>query len=74
MSATHPTPGGTQPTVISMDVYRSEPGVTAFRIATGISPTGSFDDYPVGGGVEYTYYVRAVGDSGATADSAEVTS
>jgi hypothetical protein len=70
VQATHPTPVGDQPTVISQDIYRSEAGAEAIRIAAGLSPTEPYLDYAVRSVVVYGYLVRAIGTTGAGADSA----
>lgn len=70
--ATHPAPGGGQPTVVSEDIYRSETNSSsdAIRIYTGNTPAATYYDYACASDTDYWYFVRAVGDTGATADSA----
>ena len=65
VSASHPTPAGEEPTVSSMAIWRSEEGAPGIRIAVGVSPTATFQDYAVASGVDYTYQVQAVGETGA---------
>lgn len=69
ISATHPDPEGNQPNVAWMDIHRSEAGAAAIRIAKQLAPTAVYQDWAVASGVEYAYFVRAVGTTGATADS-----
>lgn len=69
VAITNPPPAEGEPEVTHNDLYRREPGGAWVRIATGIEPDGTHDDYAVGSGVVYEYRVRAVGDNGTYTDS-----
>jgi hypothetical protein len=64
------SPGGSYPAPTSYDVFRSEDaGATYIRIAKDLDPDERYDDYAVGSGVEYHYYVRAKATNGTFTDS-----
>ena len=74
---TNPTPAGDEPTVTSNDVYvrvaaggRPDIGRTVaddgIRIATGVTPDGTYTDRAVAGGTSYEYRIRAYGDNGTS--------
>ena len=69
VTATHPTPEGSQPTVVAQAIYRSEAGAAAIRIASDIAPSATYHDYAIKSGVVYGYIVRAIGSTGTMADS-----
>lgn len=69
VTITNPAPTGDEPEVMHNDIYRREPGQGWVRIATGIAPDGTYDDYAVGSGVVYEYRARAVGANGTYTDS-----
>jgi hypothetical protein len=71
VAATHPAPVGDQPVVACMDIYRSEAGAPAIRIAKSLVPTNIYRDYAVASLVGYNYIVAAVGTTGTTAYSAQ---
>ena len=77
----NPTPGGSQPTVTSCDVFvRCTAGTypdgerpvagDGIRVKTGLTPGANWIDYAPASGRAYQYLVRAYGDNGTTADSA----
>ncbi len=71
IAITNPEPTGSEPTVVTNDLYRRISGATAWeRIKTGIANNGSYSDYAVASAVTYEYKVRANGDNDTTADSA----
>jgi head-tail adaptor len=72
IQVTNPAPTGGQPAVIGNTVYRREPGGSWSLLAT-VETNGSFDDYAVGSGRTYDYYVAAHGDNTTTANSATAT-
>lgn len=59
-------------TVTSNEVWRSATGDagTFTRIATGVAPSGTYDDYSAPIGVASYYFVRALGTSNTLRDSA----
>lgn len=70
---TNPAPTGGQPAVLSNEVWRKVTGAadsTAVRLAVGIAGGGSYVDRTPASGVDYSYRVVAVGDTGATSTSA----
>lgn len=69
VAPTHLAPTGDQPVVAWIDIWRSENGATAIRIAKEQPPTATFIDWQVASGVAYSYIVRAGGSTGTTADS-----
>lgn len=73
ITATHPTPTGSQPTITAMDVYRREGSSgEGFCVAADVAPGGSFIDYAVASGVAYQYRVEDTGDNGTSTFSAWV--
>jgi hypothetical protein len=71
IAVTNPAPTGSEPTVVTNDLYRRISGATAWeRIKTGIANNGTYSDYAVASGVTYEYKVRANGNNETTADSA----
>jgi hypothetical protein len=72
LEPTHPAPSGEQPTVVSQEIWRTTTGdaADAVRIVKELTPGAVWHDYTVASGVDYQYFVRAVGDTGAIADSA----
>jgi hypothetical protein len=66
-------PGGGD-TVVRNEVWRSLTGVAGsyVRIASTVALNGTYDDYAVGAGVSYWYFVRAIGTSDTIRDSAVV--
>ncbi len=73
VEATHPAPTGDQPVLLCMEVWRSEAGAPAIRIAKDLPVSTVYRDYVVASGVEYSYFVRDIGVTGAAADSEVVT-
>jgi hypothetical protein len=70
IAVTNPTPQGTEPTVISNELYRRKIGeMTWTRIKIGIPNSGIYDDYAAASGVTYEYMARAWGDNGTFTDS-----
>ena len=70
IAITNPSPQGTEPNVVSNDLYRRKNGETAWtRIKTGIPNSGIYDDYAAASGVTYEYMARAWGDNGTFTDS-----
>lgn len=71
LTATHPTPTGGQPTVIAQDIFQSETDVKAdaVRIAENQPKDEPFYARFIGDSKSYWFFVRAIGDNGATADS-----
>jgi len=68
IAVTNPTPTGTEPTVTGNDIYRRKQGESAWeRIATDV--LGGYSDYAVASGQVYEYKAKAIGDSGAIAES-----
>jgi hypothetical protein len=72
VTITNPAPGVGEPTVVSNDLYRRQTGGGWVRIATGVAPNGTYDDYAVGSVVTYEYFARAIGDNGTYTDSTVV--
>jgi hypothetical protein len=76
LEPTQPTPGSGKPTVIAIDVYRTETSSKddAIRIAAAIDPEATYYDYQVAdcgeNGPSYKYYIVAIGDNGSTTESA----
>jgi hypothetical protein len=73
LEPTQPTPGEGKPTVVAMDVWRTETSSKddAIRIAADVSPTATYKDWQAADAPpSYKYFIRAIGDNGATADSA----
>jgi hypothetical protein len=70
IAITNPSPQGTEPNVVSNDLYRRKTGETTWtRIKTGIPNSGIYDDYAAASGVTYEYMARAWGDNGTFTDS-----
>jgi hypothetical protein len=77
LTPTQPTPSGGQPTVVAIHVFRTETDSKddAIRIAADLDPEDPYYDYQVAssknneGLPAYKYFIRAIGDNGATADS-----
>lgn len=70
LSINNPEATGDQPTVVSNDIYRRSAGQVLWtRIARDVAPGGSYDDYASASGVQHEYKARAIGDTGATAES-----
>lgn len=61
-----PTPTGTEPTVVSHEVYKKIGGIWT-RVAYGINT--EFNDYHVRSGQEYEYYAKAIAVNGTTSNS-----
>ena len=65
--------GNNGPTILYHEIWRSEEDGPFIRAASGLVPyNGDYADwldYQVAAGKEYTYFVRAVADSGAASDS-----
>lgn len=73
-AVTNPAPGAGVPAVIENYLYRREQGEAIWvRIETGILPNGGYYDHTAASDTTYEYKARAVGDNGASADSAVVT-
>lgn len=84
VAITNPAPTGSEPTVISNDLYvrlaagqtaidaggRPVGDATGIRIAASLPNGGAFTDRAVAAGVEYEYRVVAQGDNDTTATSA----
>ena len=70
VTASHPAPTGTQPTVVGMHVYRREGGGEGIRLARDLPPNQPWTDYTPASGVAYDYRVAAVGANGTTSLSA----
>lgn len=70
IAITNPSPQGTEPNVVSNDLYRRKTGETTWtRIKTGIPNSGIYDDYAAVSGDTYEYMARAWGDNGTFTDS-----
>lgn len=67
---TQPSPTGTQPPVLSVDIWRND-GTRSIRIAKGLAPNATFQDDTPASGTQYTYRVRAYGSNGTTSVTAE---
>jgi hypothetical protein len=77
VTANHPAPSGSEPTVVTVDWYRREtfadgtpvngPDDPGLRIAAGQPPTDTFTDWRVASGQHYAYRARAWGDNGVSA-------
>lgn len=72
LAITDPTPVGTEPAVVSVDVYRSEGGGPLERVAAGIPPSTPWLYRLPASSVDYAFMVRANGANGITSDSAVV--
>jgi hypothetical protein len=68
VTATHPTPTGTQPVVVAMDVHRrvTADGGDGIRVARDVSPVLPWTDHTPASGVDYSYRVAAVGANGTS--------
>lgn len=72
VTATHPAPTGSQPTVAYVDIYRRKVGDASdgARYATQQAAGGTWTDYRVASGQGYEYRVLAVGGNGTATYSA----
>ncbi|MDP4158133.1 MAG: hypothetical protein Q8911_00005 [Bacillota bacterium] len=70
VSASNPTPTGSQPTVNANDIYRQNLGDTSWvRIAASVPANTTYNDYAVASGQVYQYKVTALGTNGTFLDS-----
>jgi hypothetical protein len=65
---TNPTPGGGQPAVAYNEVWRRRADETGdgIRLATNLPNNGSFDDWQVTSGVDYSYRILTKGVNGTS--------
>ena len=72
VSASHPTPTGSEPAVLTTDIHRrvTSDGGAGIRIAATSPPTAVHADHTVASGVDYEFRVRAYGDNTTSVFSA----
>mgnify|MGYP001366411807 CR=1 FL=1 len=61
----NPPPTGTEPTAVSQELFRREPGGPWVKIAN-LSPNGKFNDYTVASGKVYEYRAVVLADNDVT--------
>lgn len=70
LAISNPSPGGGEPALVENQVYRRIEGESVFkRIKRSLGDDATWRDYGAPSAVDIEYYVRAVGDNGAVADS-----